>query len=432
MLDLPDPPVRDATNGWLRLAPRPRPRPAGIEWDVFLSYRSVNRTWALALFDSLRELDYHVFLDQFVLPAGVEIEEFLRDNLKKSASGALIWTGDAETSRFVKGELAVMRKLAAERPTFKYVLARLDASEPPLLEANDLYVDFTPYPEGPRGGELLRLLFGLRGEPLSAAAVREIHEMNLATTALVRRIGAAKGLTDPVDALLRIAKEQPAALSTISLPCSVLVEALIGLGANDAALAVVTQARAVFKESLRLQQLEALAHRRLKRFDEAFLILQQLYEQGHRDPETVGILGATWMQRYKKDPKRSFLERSQKLYAEAFRLVPDSYYVGINAAAKALLLGMVDEARRLIELVLPLVSKHENGKDYWGTATHAEARLIHGEYELAKRLYRAAVVEHLSEEGSIGSTRTQAADLLTALSADETTRARVLAAFSLD
>ena len=100
--------VQDRVNRWLRLAPRPRPRPAGTRWDVFISYRSVNRAWALALYDSLREADFEVFLDQFVLPAGVEIEGFLRDNLKASASGVVIWSGDAATSGFVKGELAVM------------------------------------------------------------------------------------------------------------------------------------------------------------------------------------------------------------------------------------------------------------------------------------------------------------------------------------
>ena len=69
----------DAQARWLALAPGPqRPKPAGIQWDIFLSYRSVNRTWALALHDALRSAGFDVFLDQFVLPAGVEIDGFLR------------------------------------------------------------------------------------------------------------------------------------------------------------------------------------------------------------------------------------------------------------------------------------------------------------------------------------------------------------------
>ena len=67
------------------------------------------------------------------------------------------------------------------------------------------------------------------------------------------------------------------------------------------------------------------------------------------------------------------------------------------------------------------------------TATgNIAARLLKGDYAEATRLYRAAVVAHLSEKGSIGSTETQAADLLAALGADGPTQARVLGAFSVD
>jgi tetratricopeptide (TPR) repeat protein len=325
-----------------------------------------------------------------------------------------------------------MRQLKVQRPTFHYVLAKLDGSELPFLEQNDLYVDFTPYPEGPRGGELLRLMFGLAAQPLSPEAAREIHDLNVTTTALIRRIKATKILDAPAAQLLRIEQEGSPALVTTSLPYSVLVESLIEVGANDEALQVVGKARMVFKEALRLQQLEALAHRRAKRVDEALMILQQLYDQKHRDPETVGILAATWMQKYKKDPRPVILERSQSLYAEAFRSAPDSYYTGINAASKAALLGKLPEARQLADLVLPLVAKHEDGSDYWATATHAEVRLLKGEYQEARRLYRAAVVAHSSDKGSIGSTRTQASDLLGALAADPPTQAEILAAFSTD
>src|SRR5262245_28137418 len=43
---------------WLDLAPRPGPLPAGKQWHVFLSYRSVNRPWVLALYDVLNVLGY--------------------------------------------------------------------------------------------------------------------------------------------------------------------------------------------------------------------------------------------------------------------------------------------------------------------------------------------------------------------------------------
>jgi hypothetical protein len=250
----------------------------------------------------------------------------------------------------------------------------------------------------------------------------------------VRRIEAAKGIggTSGSERLLEIAREKSPALVTTSLPYAVLVDSLIQMKANEEAIQVVGEARKLFPEALRLQQLEALAHRRAGHIEDAQLILNQLYNGGHRDPETVGILAATWMQRHRKEPKRIYLERSQSLYAEAFRLAPDSYYNGINAASKAALLVRLDEARALADQVLPLVVAHEDGHDYWATATHAEACLLRGEYEQATRLYRAAVVAHLTETGSIDSTKTQAADLLNALAADDATKAKVLAAFSLD
>lgn len=416
---------------WLELAPKVRPRQSGIKWDVFVSYRSVNRAWALALYDGLREAGFHVFLDQFVLPAGMGIEGFLRDNLKASASGVVVWSGDAASSKFVESELRVMRALKQKRDDFFYVLAKLDDQELPFLEQDDLYIDFTRYPEGPRGGELLRLMFGLLGQPLSNEAVREIQELDLAMTTLVAQIRAAKAAGN-IESLRKMALERVAALTATSVPYGVLIESLIEMGALPEALEVLAQARRQFPQGVRLQQLHALAYRRSGRVEEAQLILNVLYDQDHRDPETVGILAATWMQRYKKEQKKIYLERSQSLYAEAFRLAPDSYYNGINAASKAALLGRLTDASTIAGQVLPLVVAHEDGRDYWMTATHAEVRLLRREFDRAAGLYRAAVIMHLTEVGSIGSTRTQATDLLDALGADETARASVLGAFSLE
>jgi tetratricopeptide (TPR) repeat protein len=421
----------EGQNQWLRLAPRPRARPAGVKWDVFISYRSLNRAWALALYDSLREAHFEVFLDQFVLPVGTGIEGFLRDNLQASAGGVVVWSGDAATSKFVDAELRTMRHLKEKRADFFYALAKLDETEPPFLEEGDLYVDFSSYPEGPRGGELLRLMFGVLGQPLSDQAAREIQALDVAAAALVKRIRAAKAAGN-TEALHQVAQDGGPALTATAVPYGALVEALIELGSYPEALEVVAQARAQFPRALRLQQLEALAYRRTGRIEDAQEILTGLYEDGHRDPETVGILAATWMQRFKQDHKKIYLERSQSLYAEAFKLAPDSYYNGINVASKAALLGRPDDAQKLAAAVLPLVEKHEDGRDYWATATHAEARLLRGEYAAAARLYRAAVVAHLTEAGSIDASRTQAADLLAVSTADVAARDAVMAAFSLE
>lgn len=46
---------------WLKYAPQPGPLPPNARYHVFISYRSVNRSWVLQLYDLLRELNYEVF-----------------------------------------------------------------------------------------------------------------------------------------------------------------------------------------------------------------------------------------------------------------------------------------------------------------------------------------------------------------------------------
>jgi hypothetical protein len=56
----------------------------GNEWNVFLSYRSVNRPWVLNLYDVLIELGHKVFLDQYVLKPGDKLIKNLEAALNKN------------------------------------------------------------------------------------------------------------------------------------------------------------------------------------------------------------------------------------------------------------------------------------------------------------------------------------------------------------
>jgi hypothetical protein len=47
-------------------------------------------------------------------------------------------------------------------------------------------------------------------------------------------------------------------------------------------------------------------------------IVGALYESGERDPETLGIYGRTWMDRYDASGDLNDLRQSRDLYAEAF------------------------------------------------------------------------------------------------------------------
>jgi hypothetical protein len=111
-----------------------------------------------------------------------------------------------------------------------------------------------------------------------------------------------------------------------------------------------------FPRAIRPKQLCALAlarraQRRRKAGDagyEKYLMAAQdivgvLYESGERDPETLGIYGRTWMDRYDASGDLADLRQSRDLYAEAFETAQDDYYTGINAAAKSVLLGSPEE-----------------------------------------------------------------------------------------
>src|SRR5262245_3442286 len=96
---------------WLKLAPRPRARDSGDQWDVFLSYRSVSRPWVVALYDVLRQCDYQVFLDQYCLSADDRLDASLARHLQHSASGVLLWSARSEDSAWCQKEYTAFGQL---------------------------------------------------------------------------------------------------------------------------------------------------------------------------------------------------------------------------------------------------------------------------------------------------------------------------------
>jgi hypothetical protein len=122
---------------------------------------------------------------------------------------------------------------------------------------------------------------------------------------------------------------------------------------NADAITILDRARQRFPRAVRPKQLYALALARRSNTDDldnAQQILGELYESGERDPETQGIYGRTWMDRYALSLDVGDLRQSRDLYAEAFERGPDDYYTGINAAAKNVFLGSAEsiiECRRI-------------------------------------------------------------------------------------
>lgn len=150
------------TNVFEALAPRGPIKGPNDKWDVFLSYRSVNRPWVLRLYDQLRYLGYEVFMDQFVLTTADGLEDQLEQNLRRSATGVLIWSQRSEDSVYCGKELKALSLLEQKKENFRSVVLRTSEVELPLFAQEKLWIDFSGQPDGPSGTGLLRCSTVLR------------------------------------------------------------------------------------------------------------------------------------------------------------------------------------------------------------------------------------------------------------------------------
>jgi len=434
-------------NYWLEHCEPPRPRPTGVDWDVFVSYRSLDRSWAIALYDMLTQCGYKVFVDQFVLVAGQGLATQLGENLDRSNSGVLLWSERTADSKWVANELNAMIARQAESGSdpnpFYFVVAMLDLKKPKGIPAGTLYLDFSDYPDGPTGIDIVRLTCGLQGRPLNPPAVARLvsYEKGVMEEPARLRADAKAGRYAAI--LDRIKSSELAYTTSATIP-SVAVDQLIRGKRYDAAFEALDVLLGRFPKSLRLRQLQGLALRRSGKVEDASYALNLLVEQGHDDPETLGMLGAVyadiWDARLKAGDAagaRDALENSRNLYRQAFQKVPSDTYVGINAASKSALLGELDTARSIAADVTKRLGEARAARsgapaaDYWERVSEAEALLVAGNHAEAFRLYHEARVAFQHEKGSIESTATQLGRLLAVLEVPAEISARLKGEFGL-
>lgn len=426
-----DGPLRE----WLALAPPPRPLTGGDAWNVFLSYRSLNRAWVLNLYDVLREQGHRVFIDQVALKPGDPLRRRLEEALESSQAGVLIWASGTADSEWVNNEYDTLLNLSTQKPGFQFVPLVLDKTPLSPFAKNRIYLDFSSYPDGPNGGELLRLLHAVSGVPLSEEAARFATAQDEAAAAANERIAAAI-MNGDGDRLMQLARDGGLVWRTSSALACKAAEGLTKLKRNDDAIALLQEIAKRFPRAIRPKQLYALAlARRGTGTDlaDAQDILATLYAAGERDPETVGIYARTWMDRYEKSHDRRDLERSRDLYAEAFERAPDDFYTGINTAAKSALLQTDEDTARAAEYaqkVQALVGTQARPGNYWMTATVAETFLLQRRLGDAGRMYEAAVAMAPTEIGSQSTTWKQACRLMDAFHLTDEQRAPIRRAFA--
>jgi tetratricopeptide (TPR) repeat protein len=418
---------------WLQYAPKPNELKDGQKWNVFLSYRSVNRGWVLNLYDVLTELGFKVFLDQYVLKPGDSLVKILQDGLQQSQAGVLVWSNAAKDSAWVSNEYDVLLSKSTSDKQFYFIPIKIEKAELPVFAKTKLFVDFCDYTDGPNGGDLLRLVHGIVGKSMSDEAVHFAWEQDEAAGIAAAKITAAIKNGRPEKLQQLFTEGGLPWKSTASLACKT-AEGLIKLGNEEDAVEMLKQIQKDFPKSIRPKQLLALALARRAKgndLDDAQDILGELYALNHLDPETLGIYGRTWMDRYKISGNIADLRQSRNYYAEAFEKAPDDYYTCINAAAKSIMLGENDKGKAFAEKVELLVGNKAVPGDYWRTATIGEVMLIEQKYKEAAELYQAAVDTAPTEKGNHSSTAKQAALLLEKLAANDEDKKKVLGVFGL-
>lgn len=176
----------------------------------------------------------------------------------------------------------------------------------------------------------------------------------------------------------------------------------------------------------RMQTLKGLALTRCGATEKANAMLEQMYADGSRDEETVGILARThkdlWLNSGQPEARQFHLQRCAALYAEAYRL-HKGYWTGINAATFALLNGDKAQAgiwaEEVTEMCLSDLGKIDHAQaNYWLFATLGEAALVREKLEEAEGWYLKAVSLKKRGYGSLASTRRNAALLLPAIGVD--------------
>ena len=204
-------------------------------------------------------------------------------------------------------------------------------------------------------------------------------------------------------------------------------ENLLGMGEPLLAYNALQGALAEHPSDLRLRQLKGLALARSGALQRANELLSSLWDEGHTDGETLGLLARTHkdlaLTAEDGGDRDLHSEAAFEIYLAGYReskragTSDDAYYTGINAATMAFLRGDGDSARAIAtdvdELcVQALELSDDPGYCYWPQATRAEAALILGDLDAARERYAAATSLAGTRFGNLSSTRHQARLLL--------------------
>jgi len=376
------------------------------DYDVFISYRSTDRTWAMALFNRLEGAGFKVFIDQRQLLPGEPLANSLQTALGRSKSAVVLISKGWLESKWCQEEGNVLLHRTVEDPAFRVVPVRIDGSTLPPMWASRLWLDFanTSAPEGPAYRKLQFALIGQAAPTDDAVEARVFKAETEATDGLLADLRAAAAV-GPQRVYELWQKWHEAQMP--EGPANLHVAQNLLEGARpDRALEVLGHA----KSGDRADQLRALALARLGRLDEAIEILKRLYDRQKNEinSETGGILAGRYKQRWLETGNLADLRASFEIYKETYERTKVAY-PGINAAAMALQLGDRAQSGRIARQVLPaLEAVRVEELDHYGLATLGEAYLLLNDLENARTWYGKAVAHSPALHQDIAVMRRQA------------------------
>lgn len=217
-------------------------------------------------------------------------------------------------------------------------------------------------------------------------------------------------------------------LKTTADNYALLAERVLKIGEPLFAYDVAAEGVREFPGNLKLRQLLALSLARSGAAGAANALLSELYREGHRDEETLGLLARTHrdLAAEECDPEigRRRLEKARRLYEVAYH-ASKGYWTGTNAATLSQILGKRELAKSLaLEVAEQCRNRlHEpgsaaNGERYWILSTLGETALLLGRTNEAEDWYSQAVEFARGDWGSLRSTRHNARLLVSSLGGD--------------
>lgn len=379
------------------------PPPIGPnQYHVYVSFRAEDVAWAKELGDRLEGVGFRVFLEQNETATADRVAADLAAILPSCGAAVVIMSRAWVASPWQEEESEALLREATRRNAFRVVPVRIDDCVPPPAWDARVWVDCQGM-DGPSGKALRRLQFALldkvppwEGTPDARLTGAEAE----ATDALHAAVRAAPS----ADRLMELwAEWRAAGLADRSAPLY-LAEKLIGKGEPALALEVLADAG----DGVRARQLRGLALGKADRVDEAIRLLRRLWDEGHFDAETGGILAGRHKQLWLERGASQDLETAFDIYRTTYERTGNTY-PGINAAAMALQLGRRGDAERLAAAVIAAMEKlPADERDAWGHATLGEAHLLAGDLPAAQRAYQAAVDASRGDDGSVAVMRRQA------------------------